>query len=212
MLRHHAALALGSSPASHRGQPCHSRKSLCLDDIGGPSLWKYRRASPRECSGASATERRCADAPHRMHHADHRPARRHAPWRYAAATLGAMAWWRWSLPPPHSPLGKPRPAAPVPVSERAGREVGCWIAYRWDRYPNRRCSGIWTPIHPCRRGGGKGARHRGGGPGARGLFTIGEAGWRPQGGVGVAEVGPIPVKAGNRTRPSTWRASPIRAM
>jgi len=30
------------------------------------------------------------------------------------------------------------------------------------------------------------------------LFTIGEAGWRPQGGVRVAAIGPLPVKSGEQ--------------
>lgn len=90
----------------------------------------------------------------------------------------------------------------LPVSERGGREVGCWImasqplgqlsqpAVFWhlDRYPTRAAAEMAQ--------------------GPRGivvealgqvwLFTIGEAGWRAQGGVRVAEIGPLAVKAGEQ--------------
>ena len=77
----------------------------------------------------------------------------------------------------------------LPVSERAGREVGVLD-------PCERTAGTATPTggvlasghlsHPCRRGGGKGARHRGGGPGARGGHhrrgRVAAAGWCRRGG------------------------------
>jgi hypothetical protein len=87
-----------------------------------------------------------------------------------------------------------------PVSERAGRNVGCWLivseplgrlsqsAVFWhlDRYPNR----VEAESAKGPRGTVVEAL------GQVWLFTIGEAGWRPRGSVRVAEIGPIIVKAG----------------
>src|SRR4029434_789184 len=94
----------------------------------------------------------------------------------------------------------PSPRGCLPVSERAGRDVGCWLivseplgrlsqpAVFWhlDRYPNR-----------AEAESAKGPR--GTVVEALGqvwLFTIGEADWRPRGGDRVAAIGPIMVKAG----------------
>lgn len=92
------------------------------------------------------------------------------------------------------------PRGCFPVSERGGRDVGCWLivseplgrlsqsAVFWhlDRYPNRveaeSAKGPRSTVVEAL--------------GQVWLFTIGEAGWRPRGGVRVAEIGPIMVKAG----------------
>ena len=92
------------------------------------------------------------------------------------------------------------PRGCFPVSERAGRDVGCWLIvseplgrlsqpsvfWHLDRYPNRAeaesAKGPRSTVVETL--------------GQVWLFTISEAGWRPRGGVRVAEVGPIMVKAG----------------
>jgi quercetin dioxygenase-like cupin family protein len=87
-----------------------------------------------------------------------------------------------------------------PVSERAGREVGCWrmaneqlgkltqpaVYWHLDNYPDRAAAEAakgprGTVIESL---------------GRVWLFTIADAGWRPSGGVRVAEVGPLHIKAG----------------
>jgi hypothetical protein len=56
------------------------------------------------------------------------PARRQAPWRHAAATLGATAWVALVLATISLVWGQTPPRRTcLPVSERAGRDVGCWI-------------------------------------------------------------------------------------
>jgi len=92
------------------------------------------------------------------------------------------------------------PRGCFPIGERAGRDVGCWLivaeplgrlsqaAVFWhlDRYPSR------TEAEQARGPRGTVVEALG----QIWLFTIGEAGWRPRGGVRVAEIGPIMVKAG----------------
>jgi len=90
----------------------------------------------------------------------------------------------------------------LPVSERAGRDAGCWLmaseplgilsqpAVYWhlDTYPTR----VVAEVAKGPRGTVIEAL------GKIWLFTIGEAGWRPSGGVRVAEIGPLLVKAGEK--------------
>lgn len=93
-----------------------------------------------------------------------------------------------------------KPRGCFPVSERAGRDVGCWLivseplgrlsqsAVFWhlDRYPSR-----------AEAESAKGPRSTVvDALGQVWLFTIGEAGWRPRGGERVAEIVPLLVKAG----------------
>ncbi|MGH7335912.1 MAG: cupin domain-containing protein [Candidatus Rokuibacteriota bacterium] len=90
----------------------------------------------------------------------------------------------------------------LPVSERAGREVGCWIMaseplgqlsqprvfWHLDRYPTR-------PAAEAAKGPRSTVVEA---LGQVWLFTIGEAGLRLQGGTRVAEIGPLPVKPGEQ--------------
>jgi hypothetical protein len=90
----------------------------------------------------------------------------------------------------------------LPISERAGRDVGCWLIVA---EPLGQLSGSEVFWHldtfPTRAAAEAAKVPRGTVVEALGevwLFTIGEAGWRPSGGVRVAEVGPIFVKAGKQ--------------
>jgi hypothetical protein len=88
----------------------------------------------------------------------------------------------------------------LPISERAGRDVGCWLIvaepvgqlpgwevfWHLDAFPTR-------PAAEAAKGPGGTVLEA---LGKVWLFTIRESEWRPSGGVRVAEVGPIFVKAG----------------
>ena len=90
----------------------------------------------------------------------------------------------------------------LPISERAGRDVGCWLIVAEPLGQLPRSEVFWHLDTFPNRAAAEAAK------GARGtvvealgkvwLFTIGEAGWRASGGVRVAEVGPIFVKAGEQ--------------
>lgn len=90
----------------------------------------------------------------------------------------------------------------LPVSERAGRDVGCWIMaiqplgqlpqpdvfWHLDTYPTRAAAEAakgprGTVIESL---------------GKVWLFTIGQAGWRPAGGARVTEIGSLTVKPGEQ--------------
>jgi quercetin dioxygenase-like cupin family protein len=87
----------------------------------------------------------------------------------------------------------------VPVSERAGRELGCYVMvsevlgrlgqtpvfWHLDVYPNRaEADAAKGPRGTVVQSLGK-----------LWLFTIAEAGWRPSKGEHVAEIGPLPINA-----------------
>jgi hypothetical protein len=129
------------------------------------------------------------------------PAPRRAPSRHAAATLGATAWVAlalattslvWGQTPPHRTC--------LPVSERAGRDVGCWILVSTPLGPLAQPAVFWHLDTYPTRDAAEAAKGPGGmvveALGQVWLFTIAEAGWRPRGGARVAEIGPIVVKAG----------------
>ncbi len=88
----------------------------------------------------------------------------------------------------------------VPVSERAGQDVGCWILASQPLGELSQPAVFWHLDAFPTRAAAESAK----GPGSTvvealgkvWLLTIGEAGWRPQAGVRVAEIGPIPVKPG----------------
>jgi quercetin dioxygenase-like cupin family protein len=90
----------------------------------------------------------------------------------------------------------------LPISERAGRDVGCWLIPAEPLGQLPRLELFWHLDTYPSRAAAEGAR------GPRGtvvealgkvwLFTIERAGWRSAGGVRVAEVGPIFVKAGEQ--------------
>ena len=104
----------------------------------------------------------------------------------------------------------------LPISERAGRDVGCWLIVAEPLGQLPRSEVFWHldtyPTHP--------AAAAAKGPhgtvvealGRVWLFTIEEAGWRPSGGVRVAEVGPIFVKAGEQYTAQYAEGSPILVM
>jgi quercetin dioxygenase-like cupin family protein len=90
----------------------------------------------------------------------------------------------------------------LPISERAGRDVGCWLIVAEPLGQLPRSEVFWHLDTYATRPAAETAK------GPRGtvvealgrvwLFTIAEAGWRASGGVRVAEVGPIFVKAGEQ--------------
>lgn len=117
-------------------------------------------------------------------------------WRAATACLLLMLLIQVS-----SAFGQTPPRRTcLPISERAGRDVGCWLLVA---EPLGRLTGsevFWhLDTYPTRAAAEAAKGPRGAVVEALGkvwLFTIGEAGWRPSGGVRVAEVGPIFVKSG----------------
>ena len=126
-----------------------------------------------------------------------------ATWRRAADAVGATACLLLILATTSPVFGQASPRRTcLPVSERAGRDVGCWIitiepvgqlsqpAVYWhlDTYPTRAAAEAAK--------GPRGAVLEA--LGKVWLFTIGEAGWRPSGGVRVAEIGPLLVKSGEK--------------
>jgi quercetin dioxygenase-like cupin family protein len=90
----------------------------------------------------------------------------------------------------------------APVSERTG-EAGCWIiaSVPLGELPQRPM--FWHVDSFPTRAAAEAVKLRGGAVvealGKTWLFTIGEAGYRPAGGVHVAEIGPLPVKSGKYT-------------
>ena len=89
-----------------------------------------------------------------------------------------------------------------PISERAGRDAGCWLlaseplgvvsepAVYWhlDTYETRAAAeAAWGPRGTVVEALGK-----------IWLFTVASAGWRSSGGVRVAEIGPLVVKSGEK--------------
>jgi len=88
----------------------------------------------------------------------------------------------------------------IPVSERAGRPYGCFIAATSRVGQLDRATAVWHLETFASRALAEKAR------GPRGtvleafgkvwLFTIAESGWRSSGGVHVAEVGPLPTTPG----------------
>jgi hypothetical protein len=88
----------------------------------------------------------------------------------------------------------------VPISERAGRDVGCWLIVAEPLGQLPKSEVFWhLDTYPTRPAAEAAKGPRGAVVEALGrvwLFTIEEAGWRPSDGARVAEVGPIFVKAG----------------
>jgi len=88
----------------------------------------------------------------------------------------------------------------IPVSERAGREFGCFIIATQEIGRLDSAHAFW---HLSTLADGS-AREASDGPHGTvveslarlWLFTIGEAGWRPSGGTHVAQIGPLPITAG----------------
>ena len=97
----------------------------------------------------------------------------------------------------HTPA-QDRGVACRPLSERAG-EVGCWIIAHVPQGQLSQPAVFWHLDTYATRTEAEAAK------GSRGtvvealgkvwLFTIGEAGWRPPGGIRVAEIGPLHVKS-----------------
>ena len=88
----------------------------------------------------------------------------------------------------------------LPITERAGRDVGCWLIVAEPIGQLTRSEVFWhLDSYPSRAAAEAAKGPRGTVVEALGkvwLFTVGEAGWRPAGGAHVAEVGPIFVKPG----------------
>ena len=89
----------------------------------------------------------------------------------------------------------------LPASERAGRDAGCWLL------ASELLGALAEPVYwhldtYGTRAAAEAAKGRRGtvveALGQFWLFTIAEPGWRAPGGVRVAEIGPLPIKAGER--------------
>jgi hypothetical protein len=87
----------------------------------------------------------------------------------------------------------------APISERAGRELGCWVIAHQvvGQLPAQPI--FWNLTTYPTRAAAEGARPATGtiteSFGKVWLFTVGEAGRRPPGGEHIAEIGPLPVNA-----------------
>ena len=88
----------------------------------------------------------------------------------------------------------------LPISERAGREVGCWLIVDEPLGQLSQSAVFWhLDNYPTRAAAEAAKGPRGTVVEALGkmwVFTIAEAGWRPSGGMRVAEIGPIFVRSG----------------
>lgn len=89
----------------------------------------------------------------------------------------------------------------IPMSERAGREFGCFIVATLAIGPLDAARTFWHLSTFPDRTAAEGARDPRSSTvveslGKVWLFTIAEAGWRPSGGLHVAEIGPLPVATG----------------
>jgi len=116
-------------------------------------------------------------------------------WCAATALLLLM------LSTPASVFGQTPPRRTcLPISERAGRDVGCWLIVAEPLGRLTSSEVFWhLDTYPTRAAAEAAKGPRGTVVEALGkvwLFTIGKAGWRPSGGARVAEVGPIFVKSG----------------
>jgi quercetin dioxygenase-like cupin family protein len=124
----------------------------------------------------------------------------HVSWRRARGALVGIVWSFMALTTGEQVLAQGGPAC-KPVSERTG-EVGCWIMADVPLGELSRAAVFWHLDSYPSRAAAEAAK------GAHGtvtealekvwLFTIGEAGWRPSGGVRVAEIGPLLVKSGEK--------------
>ena len=115
--------------------------------------------------------------------------------------LHASAWLLLVLAIASSALGQTSPRRTcLPVSERAGRDVGCWLMTSEPLGRLSHAEVVWhLDTYPTRAAAKAAKGPRGTVFEALGkvwLSTIGQAGWRPSGGVRVAEIGPLMVKSG----------------
>jgi quercetin dioxygenase-like cupin family protein len=90
----------------------------------------------------------------------------------------------------------------LPISERAGRDIGCWLIVSEQLGQLAQPTVFWhLDIYPSRAAADSAKGPRGTVVEALGkvwLFSIEQAGWRPSGGVRVAEIGPLMVKPGEK--------------
>ena len=121
-------------------------------------------------------------------------------WRRARGALVAIMWSLMALATGEQVLAQGGTAC-KPVSERTG-EVGCWIMAAVPLGELSRAAVFWhLDSYPSRAAAEAAKGPHGTVIEALGnvwLFTIGEAGWRPSGGVRVAEIGPLLVKSGEK--------------
>jgi quercetin dioxygenase-like cupin family protein len=117
-------------------------------------------------------------------------------WRRALGALAAVVLPLVALPSCEQVLAQGGPLC-RPVSERTG-EVGCWIIADVPLSELSREAVFWHLDTYPSRAAAEAVKGRHGtvveALGKVWLLTIGEAGWRPSGGVRVAEIGPLLVK------------------
>jgi hypothetical protein len=101
-----------------------------------------------------------------------------------------------------------------PVAERTG-EVGCWIITHQSVGQLTKPETFWHLDVYATRAEAEAAKTAGGSVveslGRMWLLTIADKGWRPSGGERIAEIGPLPITAGQTILLSTWRRSLRRA-
>ena len=90
----------------------------------------------------------------------------------------------------------------LPVSERAGRDAGCWLLASESLGIVSEAAVYWHLDAYETRAAAEAAKGRQGtvveALGKIWLFTVAHAGWRPPGGVRIAEIGPLLVKSGEK--------------
>jgi len=125
----------------------------------------------------------------------------HVSWRCARGALMAIVWSLMALATCEQVLAQGELVRCKPVSERTS-EVGCWIMADVPLGELSRAAVFWhLDSYPSRAAAEAAKGPHGTVIEALGnvwLSTIGEAGWRPSGGVRVVEIGPLLVKSGEK--------------
>ena len=118
----------------------------------------------------------------------------HLPWIIGPALLSLMA------PPSIVAQTDGTGTSCVPVTERAGRELGCFIVATEPIGRLDSARAFWhLSTFPTRAAAKAAGGSRGSVVESLGkvwLFTIAEANWRPSGGTHIAAIGPLPVAPG----------------
>lgn len=125
-------------------------------------------------------------------------------WRRVAATTLTATVCSLTVPatsPVFAQANPPRRTC-LPVAERAGRDAGCWLLASEPLGVLSKPTIYWHLDTYDTRAAAETAK----GPqgtvvealGKIWLFTVADAGWRPPGGVRVAEIGPLLVKSGEK--------------
>lgn len=125
-------------------------------------------------------------------------------WRRVAATTLTATVCSLTVPatsPAFAQANPPRRTC-LPVAERAGRDAGCWLLASEPLGVLSKATIYWHLDTYDTRAAAETAKGSQGtvveALGKIWLFTVADAGWRPPGGVRVAEIGPLLVKSGEK--------------